>query len=173
MGNLPHVLFIWASLKRSFHKGNRKKQLVAAVLMKESWQNEWNRRSTALQKFFRMKSFQDAHSFISPTSCLHWQEQAVTLPPVFRQTAGLWALTQKWFCPNLTPSSDIVYNCAATDHQTCWTNTGGGINHLSQSAQRRAEEILGGNTSLAAEVFRNQLWKLQLAMNSQGFYSWS
>lgn len=155
MGNLPHVLLIWETFKRSHHRGSRKKQLVAQVFVKE-------KRTEGVKKELWNLS-KRAHSFIF-TSCLSVRKWAETLPPVSLYPDCLR------FSPEMIPS-EFHSHLHTSLPWGYWPSNpprlilDEKLKHLAPSAQIRMKGNSLKTHSSAAEVFADQLWKLQLALN--------
>lgn len=155
MGNLPHVLPILETFKRADHRGDREDEW-GSIIGERKWtewvktEEDWAWRGSQL----------NFSSYLSV-----WQEQAAASPPVSQTEERGRACVHRWWSGFHSASPHPL-------HQTdVWWE----VKHFAQTAQMRIKGIPLRRRSSAAEVFHDQLRKLQLALNcsvSEGFDSW-
>lgn len=121
---------------------------------------------------FRTKSFQEGsqlHFTYCWSVCRDRNKQKLCLLSVCSQAVGrmrINATLQRWRCLNFTPSSHILHIHLLT------LKLAGPIfdeTHFAQSAQITKKGNSLKKRSSAAEVFRDRLQKLQLALNHRAF----
>lgn len=115
------------------------------------------------RKWTEWAKTEEAHSLISPTICQSDRNKQ-KLCLLSDRRMRLSATVQRWFCLNVTLSTSL------------WilANIRWEVKYFAQTAQIRIKGISPKQHSSAAEVFHDQLRKLQLALKhsvSMGFYS--